>query len=85
MGKVNGPCPSCGAETEEDGDQMRAFVRYQPDPNDGQTRYEWGQDMPVLFAIVCRGCGYIIGVIDEQDPERAEERVSQYRVDEELE
>lgn len=77
-------CPRCGSESPGDGETARAFVRYVPRPNDVQEETDWGKDLPELRGLVCTECGYVIGVIDTEDPEGEERRSSEFRVDEEL-
>lgn len=74
-------CPSCGSSAD-----ARAFVNYQPDPNDAQEECEWAASLQTLHALVCTECGYVLGVVDAQDPERAaEESENQFRIERELE
>lgn len=57
------PCRTCGSAA----DGPRAFVKYQPDPNDAQEDTDWGEDLPTLYAVVCTECGDTVGVFDPRD------------------
>lgn len=79
MSDLTSNCPSCDASPD-----ARVFVPYNPAPNDAQLDFDWITDLPAVSALVCTECGYLLGVIDTQDPERAEQE-NEYKVEQELE
>lgn len=77
---ITKPCPDCGSPSKD-----RAFVDYDPNPNDLQEETDWGADLPWLKAVVCTECGYVLGVFNPDDIGRdAESRSDKFRVEEEL-
>ena len=84
MSELASNCPCCGSEPSVGEENQRAFVRYTPEPNDAQEELEWAAELPELRGLVCTECGYVIGVIDVEDPDRVEESSNDFRVEEEL-
>jgi DNA-directed RNA polymerase subunit RPC12/RpoP len=85
MSEITNECPRCGSDAANGG---RSFVHYVPEPNDAQSEMEWTNDLQELRGFVCTECGYILGVVDLQDPERdewEETRTKSFKVDEPLE
>lgn len=81
MSTVTKPCLRCGTDPATG---KRAFVPFKPAPNGAQEETDWADKLGELRGFVCTECGYIIGVIDLQDPEGRERRSAEFRVDREL-
>lgn len=78
MGKLDN-CPACGAGPDE-----RAFVAYQPDPNDAQAETAWGQGLETVHVVVCRDCGEEVGVVVHRDTSDDGDGGSDFEVDDVL-
>lgn len=72
-------CPACGAGRSE-----RAFVRYEPDPNETQAETDWGTDLEAVHIVVCQECGEEVGLVVHRDTDRDSDGESDFKVDDEL-
>jgi rubredoxin len=79
-------CPQCGTKQGQGDDYNRAFVTYQPNPNDAQDDCDWSGELPHLEALVCTNCGYVLGVFDPRnlDEDDEQDETSDFRIEEEL-
>lgn len=60
---LTAPCEYCG-------DERVVVVRYRRDANEAQRRRDWfGGTPPLLYAVVCQGCGMGKATIDPRENE----------------